>query len=162
MGQVVRSWDDLATRLAAVRSGRKVVFTNGCFDILHVGHVRYLQEARAQGDLLVVGLNTDASVRRLKGPERPIQNESNRAEIMAALGCVDFVTLFEEETPEKLIRQVRPDVLVKGGDWTVDKIAGGVFVQSYGGEVKSLQFVEGNSTTSIVEKIRVEKIPKNN
>jgi D-glycero-beta-D-manno-heptose 1-phosphate adenylyltransferase len=160
MGQFVRSWDDLAAKLTAARANRKVVFTNGCFDILHVGHVRYLQEARAQGDLLVVGLNTDASVRRLKGPERPIQNENNRAEIMAALGCVDFVTLFGEETPEELIRKLRPDVLVKGGDWTVDKIAGGAFVQSYGGEVKSLQFVEGNSTTSIVEKIRDDKNQK--
>ncbi len=154
MGKVVNSWKELSTDLAAKRAGRKVVFTNGCFDILHVGHVRYLKEARAQGDFLVVGLNTDASVRRLKGPERPIQNEGARAEIMASLACVDFVTWFDEETPEDLIREVRPDVLVKGGDWTVDKIAGGKFVQSYGGEVKSLTFVDCFSTTKIVEKIK--------
>ena len=154
MGKVIGSWKELASQLAEVRHSRKVVFTNGCFDILHVGHVRYLKEARAQGDFLVVGLNTDASVKRLKGPERPIQDENARAEIMAALGCVDFVTLFGEETPEDLIREVHPDVLVKGGDWTVDKIAGGKFVQSYGGEVKSLTFINGHSTTGIVAKIR--------
>jgi rfaE bifunctional protein nucleotidyltransferase chain/domain len=154
MGRVFSNWKELIADLSTKRRGRQVVFTNGCFDILHVGHVRYLQQARAQGDLLVVGLNSDASVRQLKGPERPVQNEMNRAEIMAALGCVDFVTIFGEETPEKLIHEVRPDVLVKGGDWAIDKIVGATFVQSYGGEVRSLQFVEGNSTTSIIEKMR--------
>jgi rfaE bifunctional protein nucleotidyltransferase chain/domain len=152
--KILTNWADLKKTIDSQRVGRKVVFTNGCFDILHVGHVRYLQEARAQGDLLLVALNTDASVKRLKGPERPIQNEGARSEIMAALGCVDFVTLFDQQTPEELIREIRPDVLVKGGDWTVDKIAGGAFVQSYGGEVKSLHFSEGHSTTNIVEKIR--------
>jgi len=154
MEKIYHSWKDLSVALARRREGRKVVFTNGCFDILHVGHVRYLQEARAQGDLLVVGLNTDESVRRLKGPERPIQSESARTEIMAALGCVDFVTLFGEETPELLIREIRPDVLVKGGVWPVEKIAGAPFVQSYGGAVRSLRFVDGFSTTSIVDKIK--------
>ena len=154
MGLVFSSWKDLVADLKSKRSGRKVVFTNGCFDILHIGHVRYLQEARALGDFLVVGLNTDASVRKLKGPERPIQSESARAEIMAALGCVDYVTLFDQQTPDDLIHEVRPDVLVKGGDWTPDKIAGGPFVQSYGGLVKSLHFVDGFSTTSIVEKMK--------
>ncbi|RYG58241.1 D-glycero-beta-D-manno-heptose 1-phosphate adenylyltransferase [bacterium] len=152
--KILTDWAALKKTIDSQRAGRKVVFTNGCFDILHVGHVRYLQEARAQGDLLLVALNTDASVKRLKGPERPIQNEGARSEIMAALGCVDFVTLFDQPTPEDLIREIRPDVLVKGGDWTVDKIAGGAFVQSYGGEVKSLHFSEGHSTTNIVEKIR--------
>jgi D-glycero-beta-D-manno-heptose 1-phosphate adenylyltransferase len=152
--KILTDWTDLKKTVDSQRAGRRVVFTNGCFDILHVGHVRYLQEARAQGDLLIVALNTDASVKRLKGPERPIQNEGARSEIMAALGCVDFVTLFDQQTPEELIREIRPDVLVKGGDWTVDKIAGGAFVQSYGGEVKSLQFSEGHSTTNIVERIR--------
>lgn len=152
--KILKSWMDLTKEIEARRAGRKVVFTNGCFDILHVGHVRYLQEARSQGDLLVVALNTDASVKRLKGPERPIQSEDARSEIMAALGCVDLVTLFDEQTPEELIRQVRPDVLVKGGDWTVDKIAGGAFVQSIGGEVKSLHFSDGFSTTNIIEKIK--------
>ena len=148
-------WNELIREIDSRRQGRKVVFTNGCFDILHVGHVRYLQEARDQGDLLVVALNTDASVKRLKGPERPIQSEGARSEIMAALGCVDFVTLFDQQTPKELIRQVRPDVLVKGGDWSVDQIAGGAFVQSYGGEVKSLQFSQGHSTTGIIQKIKV-------
>lgn len=153
MGRFIRDWKQLSETLAKTRQGKKVVFTNGCFDILHIGHVRYLQEARACGDLLVVALNTDASVKRLKGPERPIQDENSRAEIMAALGAVDFVTLFDEQTPEKIIEVLKPDVLVKGGDWKVDQIAGGRFVQSYGGEVKSLQFVQGYSTTSIINKI---------
>jgi D-beta-D-heptose 7-phosphate kinase/D-beta-D-heptose 1-phosphate adenosyltransferase len=154
VGKVVTSWKELSQDLAARRSGRKVVFTNGCFDLLHVGHVRYLKEARAQGDMLVLGLNTDASVRRLKGPERPLQNEQARAEILAALECVDYVTLFDEETPENLIHEVRPDVLVKGGDYTIDKIVGAPFVQSYGGEVKSLTFVDGFSTTSLIKKMQ--------
>lgn len=144
----------LVKKLESARQGRKVVFTNGCFDLLHVGHVRYLQEARAQGDLLVVGLNSDASVRRLKGPERPVQVENDRAEVLAALGCVDFVVIFDEDTPYELIKAVQPDVLVKGGDWPVDKIVGSDIVLARGGEVKSLQFVNGKSTTSLVEKIR--------
>jgi D-beta-D-heptose 7-phosphate kinase/D-beta-D-heptose 1-phosphate adenosyltransferase len=154
MGKVASSWQELARELAESRRGRKVVFTNGCFDILHVGHVRYLQEARAQGDLLVVGLNTDASVKRLKGPSRPLQNEAARAEILAALSCVDYVTLFDEETPENLIHTVRPDVLVKGGDYKIETIVGAPFVQSYGGEVKALQFVDGQSTTSIINRMK--------
>lgn len=134
-------------------SAKKVVFTNGCFDILHVGHVKYLQEAKAQGDILVVGINADASVRKLKGESRPIQNEQDRGDVLSALACVDFVTVFEEDTPEKLIHLVKPDVLVKGGDWKVDQIVGSDFVMSYGGKVKSLQFVQGKSTTNIVSKI---------
>jgi D-beta-D-heptose 7-phosphate kinase/D-beta-D-heptose 1-phosphate adenosyltransferase len=111
-GKIIESWDELAGDLNRVRKGRKIVFTNGCFDILHVGHVRYLREAREQGDLLVVGLNTDASVRRLKGPDRPVNSEAARAEVLAALAAVDYITLFDQETPEELIRTVRPDVLV--------------------------------------------------
>lgn len=144
----------LAERLESVRQGKKVVFTNGCFDLLHVGHIRYLQEAKSLGDLLVVGLNTDASVSKLKGPSRPVQHELDRAEIMAALGCVDFVTLFGEETPQALIETVKPDVLVKGGDWTPDKIVGAPFVLSRGGTVRSLSFQPGRSTSSIIEKIK--------
>lgn len=132
----------------------RVVFTNGCFDILHVGHVRYLQQARELGDLLVVGLNSDASVKRLKGPERPVQNQDDRSEILAALGCVEFVTLFEEDTPAQLIEAVKPDVLVKGGDWPVEKIEGSKFVLARGGEVKSLPFHEGRSTTSIIDRMK--------
>ncbi len=131
---------------------QKIVFTNGCFDLLHVGHVRYLQQAKKQGDILVVALNTDASVQVLKGPTRPIQNENDRAEILAALGCVDYTILFDEQTPERVIHAIKPDVLVKGGDWKIDQIVGADFVQSYGGQVRSLQFVDGKSTTQIIEK----------
>lgn len=134
-------------------AGRRVVFTNGCFDILHVGHVRYLQQARSLGDYLVVGLNSDASVRGLKGPTRPVIPEQDRAEVLAALKPVDAVILFEQETPYELIKEVRPHVLVKGGDWKVDQIVGSDLVLADGGEVKSLTFHEGRSTTSIINKI---------
>jgi D-glycero-beta-D-manno-heptose 1-phosphate adenylyltransferase len=150
VGKVVE-FSKISHELSPLRS-RKIVFTNGCFDLLHVGHVRYLQEAKAQGDLLVVGVNADASVKRLKGPTRPIQNENDRAEILAALGAVDYVIIFPEDTPAELIQNVRPDVLVKGGDWKPEQIVGSSFVQSYGGQVKSLQFVDGRSTTKIIEK----------
>jgi rfaE bifunctional protein nucleotidyltransferase chain/domain len=154
MGRVIPSWQNLVADLGPRRAGRKVVFTNGCFDLLHVGHIRYLQEARSLGDLLVIGLNTDASVQKLKGPDRPLQDQNSRAEIMAALACVDYVTFFDEETPAKLIETVRPDILVKGGDYQVSTIVGASFVQSYGGEVRPLQFAPGYSTSAIVEKIR--------
>lgn len=150
MGKVV-PFSQIASILQSDKADQ-VVFTNGCFDLLHVGHVRYLQEAKAQGKKLVVGVNSDASVRILKGPTRPIQNENDRAEILAALGCVDYVVIFTEETPEKLIQSVRPSVLVKGGDWKPETIVGAPFVMSYGGQVKSLQFVDGKSTTKIIEK----------
>lgn len=148
-----KSWDELSKALTAARSGgRRVVFTNGVFDLLHVGHIRYLQEARAQGDLLVVGVNSDASVRRLKGPTRPLQSEDDRAEILAALSAVNFTVIFTEDTPAELIHVVKPDVLVKGGDYNINTIVGAQFVQSYGGVVKALSFVDGKSTTKIVEK----------
>jgi len=136
------------------KSGKKVVFTNGCFDILHLGQVRYLQKARALGDVLVVGLNTDASVRALKGRDRPVTHEKDRAAVLAALACVDYVLLFSERTPERLIRALRPDFLVKGGDWKPKDIAGGPFVASYGGRVRSLPFVRGFSTTALLKKIK--------
>ena len=145
--------DELVEELQKVRSQKKVVFTNGCFDILHIGHVTYLEEARSCGDILVVGVNSDASVKRLKGPERPIQNEADRSRILAALKSVSYTTLFTEDTPLKLIEAVKPDVLVKGGDWSIDQIVGSDVVLSYGGEVKSLSFVDGRSTTNIVNKI---------
>ena len=148
------SSEEFLQNLKQIRSGKKVVFTNGCFDILHIGHITYLQQARAQGDLLVVGLNSDDSVRRLKGQERPIQSESDRGKILAALSCVDFTVLFAQDTPLELIQQVKPEVLVKGGDWPVDKIVGSDFVLEQGGEVKSLKFVDGHSTTGIVEKLK--------
>lgn len=154
MGQV-RTFKDITDALAPLRSlGKKIVFTNGCFDLLHVGHVRYLQEARNLGDILVVGVNSDASVKRLKGPTRPVQNENDRAEILAALGCVDFTVIFTEDTPESLIHQVHPDILVKGGDWKIEQIVGSTHVMSYGGQVMSLQFVDGKSTTKIIEKAK--------
>lgn len=132
--------------------GKKIVFTNGCFDLLHIGHVRYLKQAQELGDILIVGINTDASVRQLKGPTRPIQNENDRAEILASLKWVTHTVLFGEETPLELIQQIRPDILVKGGDWQIHQIVGSDFVMSYGGRVQSLQFVNGRSTTSIIEK----------
>lgn len=132
--------------------GKKIVFTNGCFDILHAGHVKVLQEARSFGDVLVVGLNSDASVRRLKGPSRPIQCETDRAQILEALACVDFVALFDDDTPIQLIEAVLPDVLVKGGDYTVNDIVGAKEVIAAGGCVKIVTLVEGRSTTSIVKR----------
>lgn len=135
-------------------SGAKVVFTNGCFDILHVGHVRYLEAARALGSMLVVGINSDESVRRLKGSERPIVPENERKEVLLALKSVDAAILFDEDTPLELIQAVQPDFLVKGGDWPVEKIIGADFVQSTGGKVLSLPFVEGKSSTNILEKIK--------
>ncbi len=135
-------------------AGKKIAFTNGCFDILHVGHVRYLREARRTGDLLVVGLNSDASVRAIKGESRPIVPQGERAEILASLLWVDYVTLFEETTPLKLIESLLPDTLVKGGDWREEAVVGREAVLSRGGRVVIVPFSEGASTTNIVEKIR--------
>ncbi|AZZ35816.1 D-glycero-beta-D-manno-heptose 1-phosphate adenylyltransferase [Bdellovibrio sp. qaytius] len=134
------------------KSNKKIVFTNGCFDLLHIGHVRYLEQAKSLGDVLIVGINTDASVQVLKGPTRPIQNENDRAEILASLKAVDHTVLFGEETPIDLIKTVKPDILVKGGDWKKEQIVGWDFVESYGGQVQSLQFVDGKSTTNIIAK----------
>jgi len=133
---------------------RKIVFTNGCFDILHHGHLDLLAQAADQGHALILGLNTDASVKRLKGDDRPITHEQDRAFQAASLLCVDAVCLFDEDTPEELIKLVRPDVLVKGGDYTIDRIVGADFVQSYGGEVVIIPFVTGYSTTSIIDRIK--------
>jgi rfaE bifunctional protein nucleotidyltransferase chain/domain len=134
---------------------RPLVFTNGCFDILHRGHVTYLAQARSLGATLVVGLNTDASVRRLgKGSERPINTLEDRAAVIAALGSVDLVTWFDDDTPLKLIQSLRPDVLVKGGDWPTDKIVGGAEVTGWGGRVVSIPFRHDRSTTAVVERIR--------
>ena len=133
----------------------RIVFTNGVFDILHRGHVSYLEQAAALGHRLVVGLNSDVSVKRLgKGKDRPLNTQDDRVNVLTALRCVDAVVIFDQDTPMELIQAVHPDVLVKGGDWTVDKIVGGEYVQKYGGEVLSLPLVEGLSTTSLVERIR--------
>ncbi|GAB6111476.1 D-glycero-beta-D-manno-heptose 1-phosphate adenylyltransferase [Desulfomicrobium salsuginis] len=139
-----------AHRLAG-RGG--VVFTNGCFDILHPGHVDYLQRARDLGERLVVGLNSDASVRRLKGPTRPVNDEASRAMVLSALSCVDHVVIFEEDTPYELIRAVAPDILVKGGDWSVDRIVGRDLVEERGGRVLSIPLLPGHSTTGIIDRI---------
>lgn len=133
--------------------GKKLVFTNGCFDILHRGHVSYLNSARELGDYLIVGLNSDASVKRLKGESRPINDEEDRKFVLENLKAVDFVEIFGEDTPLDLIMQVCPDILVKGGDWKPEQIVGSDFVLSHGGEVKSLTFIDGKSTTGTIEKI---------
>jgi D-beta-D-heptose 7-phosphate kinase/D-beta-D-heptose 1-phosphate adenosyltransferase len=138
-------------------AGERIVFTNGVFDLLHRGHVEYLEEARDLGDRLVVGLNTDASVRRLKGPERPIIPEHERAEVLAALECVDLVVAFDEDTPARLIADVRPDVLAKGGDWALEEIVGREFVETRGGRVERIRVREGWSTTRIIERIAAGK-----
>lgn len=156
MGQFYSDSKSLLEKISTVRKNKKIVFTNGCFDLLHIGHVKYLKEAKSKGDFLIVGINADASVKRLKGPTRPIQNETDRSEILAALESVDATVIFTEDTPENLIKALRPDVLVKGGDWKINQIVGGEFVHSYGGQVLSLMFIDGKSTTSIVSKI--EKI----
>lgn len=134
--------------------GKKVVFTNGCFDLLHLGHVQYLNEAADLGNVLLVGLNTDRSVSALKGPERPLQSEQSRAHIMSSLRCVDAVVLFDEDTPLELIKAVKPDYLVKGGDYQIENIVGYSEVKSWAGQVVTIPFLEGFSTTSIVEKAR--------
>lgn len=131
----------------------KTVFTNGCFDVLHVGHVRYLQDARNMGDRLVVGLNSDSSVKKLKGPLRPIHTEEERKEMLLSLSCIDEVFIFDEETPLRLIKEVKPDILVKGGDWPVESIVGADFVMERGGTVHSLPFHEGYSSTNTIQKI---------
>lgn len=140
----------LARRLAGLRRGKTVVFTNGCFDLVHAGHLKVLEWAKRRGDLLVVGLNADASVRRLKGSRRPILPLSDRVALMASLKPVDFVTWFTEDTPRNLIRRLRPDVLVKGGDWSADRIVGREFVK----KVARIPLMKGRSTTEIIEKIR--------
>ncbi|HWI40456.1 MAG TPA: bifunctional D-glycero-beta-D-manno-heptose-7-phosphate kinase/D-glycero-beta-D-manno-heptose 1-phosphate adenylyltransferase HldE [Verrucomicrobiae bacterium] len=134
-------------------AGRRIVFTNGCFDLLHAGHVKYLQKARALGDLLILGLNSDASVRRLKGESRPLITQEERAHLLASLMCVDYVVIFEEDTPIELIRRVRPDILAKGADYTREGVVGHDLVSSYGGRVELVELVEGRSTTGIIEKI---------
>lgn len=139
--------------------GKRIVFTNGCFDLLHVGHIRYLEKAKSLGDILVVGINSDRSVRSIKGPLRPILPQEERAEVLSGLWCVDYITLFDEPTPLELITSLRPHILVKGGDWTKETTVGKEVVEASGGEVILLPFVEGSSSTNIIETIikRYEK-----
>jgi D-beta-D-heptose 7-phosphate kinase/D-beta-D-heptose 1-phosphate adenosyltransferase len=146
---------DLKDKLEGLRKkGKKIAFTNGCFDILHVGHVRYLREAKKTADVLVLALNSDSSVRLLKGEERPLIPEKERAEILAALEFIDFVTIFEELTPLELINYLKPDILIKGGDWPEKKVVGREEIKKWGGRVAIIPEVEGKSTTNIVEKIK--------
>ena len=147
--------DEARRALAAWRAaGEKIVFTNGVFDLLHRGHAEYLAKARALGERLVVGVNSDASVRRLKGPARPIVAAGDRAALLEALACVDLAVIFDDDTPARLIAAVRPDVLVKGGDWAVAQIVGRELVESYGGRVLSIPLREGHGTSVLVERIR--------
>ena len=136
------------------KQNKTVVFTNGCFDILHVGHLRYLNEAKRQGDVLIVGVNSDDSVKRLKGESRPINSQNDRAEMLCGLKAVDYTVIFEEDTPEALIGELKPSIHVKGGDYTKDDLPETKIVESYGGEVRILTFIEGKSTTNIVKKIQ--------
>lgn len=147
--------DELHAERARLReTGKRLVFTNGCFDILHVGHVRYLTAARSLGDALVVAINSDRAVRELKGAARPVMNEGERAEMLAALSAVDYVTVFDDLSPRSLIAALLPDVLVKGGDYALDEIHGRGEVEAAGGRVVALPFVEGASTSSIIERIK--------
>jgi len=154
LGQVV-SQDELIVHVAdARRNHRRVVFTNGCFDLLHPGHIRCLEQARELGELLVVAINTDASVRRMKGADRPVTPEGERAEVLAALAAVDYVTLFDEDTPQRIIARVLPDVLVKGGDWGPDQIVGRAEVEAAGGRVVTVPLEPGYSTSALLDKIQ--------
>lgn len=151
----IQSWEQIAQSAAQWKSqGDKVVFTNGCFDILHYGHLHYLSEAADLGQKLIIGLNSANSVCRLKGPNRPVNDELTRQHLLAALAFVDAVVVFEEDTPYELIKTIMPDILVKGGDWQPKDIVGSDLVLAKGGEVRSLPYVQGYSTTNIVEKIR--------
>jgi rfaE bifunctional protein nucleotidyltransferase chain/domain len=151
----VLDWQQISKTVEGLRQKKKkIVFTNGCFDIIHVGHIRYLRQARALGDALVVGLNSDNSVSLVKGPDRPIIPEEERAEVLAALEFVDYVVIFDEETPTNLIHLVHPDILVKGGDWTIDKIVGREIVEAYGGKVMPLPFHPGKSSSDVIEKVK--------
>ena len=150
----ILNWEDLKGAVEGRRHrGEKIAFTNGCFDILHVGHVRYLREARRKGDLLILALNSDVSVRAIKGEKRPLVPEAERAEVVASLEAVDYVTLFDQPTPLKLIEYLQPDLLIKGGDWREEAVVGREAVRSWGGKVLLIPVVEGASTSNIVEKV---------
>lgn len=155
MGIVIDRKDLEKAVLLEKRQNKTIVSTNGCFDILHVGHVRYLQESKKQGDVLIVCVNSDASVKRLKGDSRPINSEADRAEVLAALGCVDYVVVFEEDTPCNLIEIIKPDIHTKGGDYNPDNLPETEVICSNGGKLVFINFVEGKSTTSTIEKMKL-------
>jgi rfaE bifunctional protein nucleotidyltransferase chain/domain len=159
--QKIKTLDEVVQLRAQFRKlGKKLVFTNGCFDILHIGHVRYLNAARALGDALVVGINSDRSVREIKGESRPVVTESERAEVLAGLASVDYVCIFDDPTPKQIIDAIVPDVLVKGADWGISEIVGRDTVESAGGVVRNVPLVEGASTTDIIRKV-IERFGKN-
>jgi len=148
---------NIASKLkSAKRARKKIVFTNGTFDLLHRGHVEYLESARTMGDILVVGLNTDASVKSYKGPKRPVNPQRDRAMVLSALACVDYIVLFGDSTPIRLIKEIKPDVLVKGADWKLCDIVGRAEVESWGGRVKRIKYLKGHSTTGILKKLGYE------
>jgi D-beta-D-heptose 7-phosphate kinase/D-beta-D-heptose 1-phosphate adenosyltransferase len=154
----ILSLEDLQHELRRLRQeGKRVVFTNGCFDLLHPGHVRYLEQARSLGDALIVALNSDRAVRELKGSGRPILKEQERAQVIGALSCVDYVTIFDDVSPLATISCLRPDILVKGGDWGLEEIIGRAEVEAAGGQVLSLPFVEGISTSDLIKRIRSQE-----
>lgn len=155
----IKKVSQLMTIAARLRSrNKKIVFTNGCFDILHLGHVQYLQAAKAKGDILIVGLNSDSSVRKIKGASRPVVSELDRAGVLSGLECVDYIAIFKEETPLELIRKIKPHILVKGGDWNKTNIVGADFVKSCGGRVVVIPYLKSRSTTGILEKI-IKRFP---
>ena len=143
---------EIVTSLKA--KGKRIVFTNGCFDILHVGHVRYLKEAKALGDILILGLNSDSSVKSLKGSDRPINNESDRAEVLSALKAIDYVVIFDEKTAENIVGEVKPDIYAKGGDYSIDTLPEAKIVAEHGGKTVLLQLVDGKSSTNIINKCK--------
>ena len=154
MGRIVRR-EDIQALLKDLRvQGKTVVTTNGCFDILHVGHVRYLQKTKSFADISIVCLNSDVSVKKIKGPDRPVNNENDRAEILCALECVDYVVLFDESSPEQLLVEIKPDVHTKGADYTVETLPEAKAIMENGGRIEFINFVEGKSTTSLIEKMR--------
>ncbi|MFC2172725.1 D-glycero-beta-D-manno-heptose 1-phosphate adenylyltransferase [Acidobacteriota bacterium] len=154
MGEVLSRSEAAETAEALKQKGQMIVFTNGCFDIIHAGHVRMLEDAKKLGDVLFVGLNSDASVKRIKDPSRPVFPEDERAEVLSALSPVDYVVIFEEDTPFEIISEVRPQILTKGGDWDADKIVGRDIVEASGGKVVRIPYREGLSTSAIIEKIK--------
>lgn len=162
MKEKIKTREELRGTVEALKAkGKRMVFTNGCFDLLHVGHIRYLEQAKALGDILIVGINSDRSVQGLKGPLRPILPVEDRAEILSGLGCIDYITVFDEPTPLELITLLKPQVLVKGGDWTKEAVVGSEVVEGLGGKVVLLPFVEGSSTSNLIETILKRHEKKN-
>ena len=155
MNNKLRTWEEIAVIVNKLKSqNEKIVFTNGCFDVLHAGHVEYLSEARDLGDVLILGLNSDLSVKRLKGQDRPINSEEDRSIVLSALIPISYIVIFEDDTPYKLINHIKPNILVKGGDWKPEDIVGSDIVTSYNGEAKSLSYIKGKSSTDIINKIK--------